>query len=144
MKLTEGWAHFRTEGGVIFSCRTFAEAYPGLSSIFKKATEKAELVFPTEMFNILEKAKVFAQHLEKAHQTVEITIKDNLLKVESGGDYGWFIEKVKIDYNKEAILFSVSPTFFQSILTYTQNCNVEQDKLMFRGVDWVHVICTMV
>jgi len=131
----EGWVHFKTEEGTVISCRTFADdEFPDTNSILKLKGKKVEL--PKNTYDILDKATVFC---EEKNDELDIEIHNNLLKIKSRSERGWFEESTKMVYEGEIIEFSITSYLLKDIIKQTLNCTVAEDRLQFTGENWVYV-----
>lgn len=133
----EGWIHFKTEEGTIMSCRLFSEdEFPNSAQLI--AIKGTRLVLPETTSEVLDKAMVMSKRDRLLEENVDITIKDNRLKVESKSDTGWFAEE--INYKCEhTLVFSITPYLLANILEQTRECELTEDKIKFKGEDWVYV-----
>jgi DNA polymerase III sliding clamp (beta) subunit (PCNA family) len=131
----DGWVHFKTGEGTVISCRTFADdEFPDTNAILKVKGKKIE--FPENINEILDKAIVFCKGIG---ESLDIEIENNILKIKSHSDGGWFEEKTKINYAEDSINFAITPDFLKDIITKTPNCVIAEDRLKFTGKNWVYV-----
>ena len=133
----KGWVHFKTEDDTIISCRILEEEYPNTVPFLK--VDGPLLVLPQSLQEALDSAGVFAKRDTLTHETVEITLSNNKITVESKSDTGWYSEALNIKYNKEPISFAVTPYLLKSILSETQGCIYGKTKLKFEGEGWVYM-----
>jgi len=133
----KGWVHFKTNEGVIISCRIFADDnFPDTASFFK--IEGTQVKLPETTKEILDKAMVFCKH-NGFEMPVDIILENNKFKISSKSDSGWFEEVVKIKYNEEPVSFSISPYFLKDILSETLNCIIAKNRIKFSGDNWTYV-----
>lgn len=133
----KGWVHFKTEEGVVFSCRVFEDAYPDTKAFFNIQGEK--VTFPKTIEEVLDMAGVFAKRDNVMDETVNITISDKRLKVSSKSETGWFEEEVNMAYEGENLSFDVTPHLLKQILSETLACVVGKSKLEFEGESWAYI-----
>jgi len=134
----EGWIHFKTEDGTVFSCRIFEDTFPDVSRYMKVKGET--VLFPRSIKSLLDQASVFVKEDNKLDEAVAIFISDRNIRVKGKGDAGWFEGEAKIQYKGSPISFSVNPTFLQDILDKLTSCIIGENVMKFSGNNWDHVI----
>lgn len=138
----DGWGHFRTKEGTVFSCRVFADNYPDTSSLFEVEGEALE--FPKNLGEILDKANVFAKQDFALDQKTEITIAENKMIVRTENAMGWFEAEANIRYKGDPITLIINPQFLQEIAEKELSCVVGKTVLKFEGKNWKHVVALFV
>lgn len=134
----DGWGHFRTKEGTIFSCRVFADNYPDTSRFF--TAEGTEIKLPKNLGDILDKAGIFAKQDFTLAQKTEITIADNKMTVRTENVAGWFEAQTNIRYKGDPISLAINPQFLQEIAEKELTCIVGTSLLRFEGENWKHVV----
>lgn len=138
--ITEGWVHFKTREGTIFSCRVFQEKYMDITILFK-VDKKMEIKLPSTLPEILSRAHVFAEQDFLLDEQVHIEIANNKMKVRGEGDRGWWEEETNIRYKESIPLcFSINPSFLQDSINKIKHCFIGKDKMLFEGEDWEHIL----
>lgn len=132
-----GWIHFKTEEDTILSCRVLDEDYPDTAGILNVQGELITL--PTSLEDSLDKAGVFAKRDQLTDETVEISLENRRLTITSRSETGWFEESINIKYDKEPLSFFITPYLLKGILSETQGCYFNEDRLKFQGNGWVYV-----
>lgn len=136
----EGWVHFQTEEGTLFSCRIIDEKFPNTTPHLDVKGNK--VVFPAELKEMVVRAMTFAERKNRLDEIVKVTMKDGLLKVRSEAEIaGWFEEDIPVEYKDEPIIFTATPYLLKDILEQTLSCviNKERNKLKFEGENWQYM-----
>jgi DNA polymerase III sliding clamp (beta) subunit (PCNA family) len=134
----DGWIHFKSEAGTILSCRIFEDdKFPDTTPFLK--VKGTEITLPASTQDVLDKAMVFCKRDHMLDESVDITLGNKRLKVESKSDAGWFEEEVNIKYTGDPVLFSITPYLLKDILKETLICTICQDRLKFSGDNWVYI-----
>jgi hypothetical protein len=133
----KGWIHFKTEEGTVMSCRLFSEdEFPDSSTFI--AIKGTRLVLPEMTSEVLERAMVFSKRDHLIEESVDITIKNNRLKIEAKSDTGWFEEEINFR-SEHTLTFSITPYLLVNILEQTRECELTEDKIKFQGEDWIYI-----
>ena len=132
-----GWIHFKTEEGTIISCRIYEEAYPDVTKHLKIKGIKIE--FPKSIDEVLERAGVFAKRDSFLDENVNISMKDDKIKISAKAESGWFEETLNMRYAGEAVSFDITPYLLKDILKETLVCTLGEGKLVFEGSDWKYL-----
>ncbi len=141
----QGWVHFKTEEGTVFSCRTFDGEYPNIDPILN-IEDSIEIHLPKTMIPALERAKVFTQPeltISPLESIVTIAIGEGRAKISAKSISGWFEEEVKTKYKGELIQFRTHADFLMEVLEKAQECIFGENKLKFTGEGWEHIVATM-
>lgn len=139
-----GWIHFESENNTILSCRTIDAVYPKLDHIFQEDDNAQDIVFPSTLRAIIERAEVFTREQMMFDQSIDFFITKNLLTAKVQADIGWFEERAKIDYDSdEEFKFNVVPVVLKDILKseFTSvKLNILTKSISFSDDKWVYVI----
>ncbi len=130
----EGWRHFKTEDGTIFSCRILEEQYPDVEAIGIMNVTGKVLEWPRELGEALDRAKIFGD------EEVSLTIKDGKIRLEGQSEFGWIKESLSIGYSGESFSILVNPQFLRDMLEQSPSCVVGERSMKFTGSDWAHVV----
>jgi DNA polymerase III sliding clamp (beta) subunit (PCNA family) len=134
----QGWAHFKTEEGTVFSCRVFEGEFPNSGELFKVKGE--EISFPASINNLLEKAQIFSKREFTLDEIVVITLSNKRIVINSKSDCGWFEEETQIKYSGEPISFLVHPSFLKDICSQSSTCIIGETIIKFVGENWEHLV----
>lgn len=147
-----GWASFNTSfnaiNDVIFSSRIFEieEPEPGEEETFAKIervvrdVKGVEIVLPTLLGEVLDRAGVFAKEEHSFAETAILTLTKNKLTVSSHMEMGRFGEHLDIKYNGRPLSFNINPVFLKEIARKTRKCIVGERMIKFAGEDWEHIM----
>jgi len=150
---SQGWLHFRTEEGVVFSCRMFLGTYlfDKILSFLRKPVN--EFVVPMEMQEVMRAAAVVAEGDVDIAKIVEVTIADNKIICRSEDKGRKWMEKV-VDlegYDLAPVTFYINPNFFAQILDKATTMFLMRrvdfpdedypDKAFFTTDNFQHIIC---
>lgn len=132
----QGWIHFKTEAGTIYSCRTFfGDAYPKTDHLTEVDGE--EFLFPKTINDVLDKAIIFTGTDVLAEVTVTLTM--NKLIVKGQSDTGWIEETVNARYKGGDRIFAISPYLLRDVGVELKQCVLGEDKIKFEGENWVYI-----
>ncbi len=141
----QGWYHFKTEDGTIFSSRVLEGNYPDINKFLEfKGTA---ITFPKTAVQALDRAQVFAKSGDFAGimAMVEVEVSNNQIKFASKDESGWFEEIVKTSYKGDKIKFITGAGFLINLLTHSDaSCIYGENRIKFNGENWIHVIAVSV
>ena len=134
----DGWIHFLSEDGTMFSCRTYNQLkFPDLDKLI--ALEGETIKFPPDMDEMLSRASVFA---DKDAPVVDIVLESGKILVKGEKESGSFEEWCRVRYAGEAIQFFINPEFLLGILQRNSEAVVTKGRLKFSAPNFDHVCCT--
>lgn len=134
----QGWIHFRTSDGTIFSCRVFEENFPDTEPLIE--VKGTEITLPDSMNEALSRASIFSRETYTDTEFVQITLERNKLTVHGKNDTGWYDEMLRVRYKGEVLSFFINPSFLSKILASTNNCLLGDRVIKFQGENWLHII----
>jgi len=132
-----GWLHFRMASGLVFSCRTFEEAYPKTEQLLN--VEGDEVEFPEEMKDILSRAEVFAKGKAGTDSRIEVAFKGSEMMVTGRGEWGWLKEKAKVAKGSTSARFLINPVFLSDILGLLRTVTIGDRMIKLTGENFAHV-----
>ena len=146
---TKGWAHFKSKGGAVFSCRILEDAYAKekIMSLVEKAIKGDSISLPNGLSDALERAGIFSTSMDIktiVDNRVRVTLDEGTMTIRGEGNSGWFEETNRIRYKGDLVEFDINPTFLQSILPHTNEVILNQRTLCFQSDDFTHVILTLI
>ena len=99
----EGWVHFRSEEGTIFSSRIFEGNFPDIEKFLE--FDGVDIPFPSNAIQALDRAKVFTKSDFAGDDlaTVDVEVSDGKIKLSAKDESGWFEEIVRTKYDGEKI-----------------------------------------
>lgn len=138
----DGWMHFRTEEGTIFSCRVFGGDFPDVSKFLK--VKGMDIRFPKTIIGALEKAQIFSKNQLNVDylEIVHVEITEGNITISTKGEFGWFEEKARIQYSGAPIKFSTGVGFLMNLLKSmdTPECTLGENQIQFKDTQWTHVL----
>jgi len=134
------WFHLRDSDSTIFSCRLHEGKYPDTSSILDMKLG-GQIRFPSNMGDMLDRARVLAKVDITGECMVTVEIKGNYLTVSSFGPAGKYEETVKVKSDGDAKI-QINPDFLKQILSHLREADLSEDhsKLKFIGDGYTHVV----
>jgi len=98
------------------------------------------LTFPKSLTEVLERASIFAKQANWVDSSVDITIEDRTLTINSKSIIGWSQEWVRVNYKGKKFTFSINPTFLLEILKMTREGQISPIAIAFEGENWLHIV----
>lgn len=140
----EGWVHFQTEGGTVFSTRVFEGEFPDVSGHLEMEGG-TPISWPKTVPVALERAEIFANTEDVIGDmpVATVSMKDGQMEISARSDSGWFQETMRTKYKGEEIKFMASVESLIQLLDLTQHCVWEDYKICFTGDTWTHVVATV-
>jgi len=135
--LTEGWAHFRTDDGVIFNCKTMEGDYPyeKLKSIFIKPSNEIHL--PKELQEVMKTAAVFSEEDIHSSKKVEVTIEGDTITCRSKKERGWIEKVIEVEgMDAQKVQFYINPLFLIQVLDKSTTVMLIMKSLGTEGWEW--------
>jgi DNA polymerase III sliding clamp (beta) subunit (PCNA family) len=114
------------------------DSYPDIPNIFNVRGKKIK--FPAELKEIIERAGVLSTTEFEHDRVIELRLRENKIVCHGEGKEGWIEESTKVDYSGKDIDLQVHPVFLQEILNHTQTVKVGDDKMLFQGKNFKHVM----
>lgn len=134
--ITGGWLHFRlaTDPTVLSVLASMDSYYPreAMDRFLDATGEKIRI--PKEILNVLKRAEI----MNGEDGRVQVSLKDQYIKITARKDTGWFQERQELDYSGPPLCFVVHPAFLRQVLNQTLNVmickkqiKVEQGRMVF-------------
>lgn len=139
----QGWLHFKTEDGTIFSSRVFDGEFPEIEGLLD--FDGVEIAFPKTSVPALERAQIFSKNEEVSMgnmATAVVEVSDGQIKFSAQDESGWFEETIKAKYKGETIKFITGVEFLIDLLGRAPSCIYGDNKIKFTGENWQHVVAT--
>jgi DNA polymerase III sliding clamp (beta) subunit (PCNA family) len=136
----QGWIHFKTEDGTIFSSRVFDGEFPKIEGLL--AFDGVEIAFPKTAVPALERAQIFSKNetFMDSLATVTVEVSKGQIKFTSQDEFGWCEEVVKSNYKGETIKFTAGVESLINLLSQFSSCICGHDRIKFSGENWQHII----
>ncbi len=136
--LSEGWAHFATEAGTIFSLRVFNGKFPDISKFFD--VDGTIVKMPKRISEMLDRAGIFSKRKFFLDEYIEIELKENKMKISANSNNGWITDTANVAYKDDPIKFSTNPRFLADMCKETRQAVIGEASMKFSTDDWEHVI----
>jgi DNA polymerase III sliding clamp (beta) subunit (PCNA family) len=136
----QGWYHFKTDDGTIFSSRVFNGEFPDIERFLE--FKGKEVSFPKTAIQALERARIFSKGDFNASnlEIVEVEVTEGQIKFSAQDSSGWFEEIIKTKYKGEKIKFTTSVEFLINLLGQAPSCIYGEGRVKFSGEKWTHVV----
>jgi hypothetical protein len=134
---TNEWVHFKCENGTIISCRILTEEFPDTATILNSKGREVQL--PKVFDDAVDRAIVFAKRQDALAEILTIELENNRLILSAKSDISWFKEVLNVRYTDEKIKMFITPSLLKDILTKTKVCEITENKLIFKGENWIYI-----
>jgi DNA polymerase III sliding clamp (beta) subunit (PCNA family) len=137
--VAQGWVHFKNTDSVICSARVLEieQKFPDISSVMN--VEGEVMKFPSNIIDSIESAEVFGKATYELASRVDFTFKKGALIIESSGDFGWYKETIRTDYDGDDMEFGITPSLFKYILQQKQTFVHTGRALLFSTDNWKYL-----
>jgi DNA polymerase III sliding clamp (beta) subunit (PCNA family) len=138
-----GWVHFKSADGMVFSCRVFDGDFPDTSNILQ-IDDGLEVTFSAKMMEALERSDVFSKTGITTDAEVRIAVEQNKVTVAAKNEFGWFEESLRVKYDGDKFSFRTSPELLVNGLKAKLTCFIGGNRIKFTGENWQCVIAATV
>lgn len=136
------WFHVRTSDGMVISLICSADKYYKpklLNGLFD--IEGEEVTLPSNLSEILSRAEVMDTpnlSIDGWDSQVTIYLSENLIRITSQKEEGWFRESKKVKYEGPDMSFTIHPTFLKELVEQTRKVilNKRQIKISTRNIEF--------
>lgn len=136
MSETDAWLHFTNPGGLIYSCRRYADDFPDLKGPLSVKGEPA--VLSGAIAEAVDKADIFARE-NPDYSEVLVKLAPGRILIRGQGVLGWFEENLKTTYSGPATSFLISPKLLTEISKKHNSCLISSDHLKVKGERYIYV-----
>ncbi len=137
----QGWLHFKTEDGTVFSSRVFDGEFPEIEGLLD--FDGVEITFPKTAVPALERAQIFSKSEEVRMGNmaeVVVEVSNGQIRFSAQDESGWCEEIVKSNYKGETIKFTAGAESLINLLSQFSSCICGHDRIKFSGENWRHII----
>lgn len=146
--ITDTWAHFKTDEGVMFSAKLTVGTYPDRRPYFKKAQKQetqTEIEFPREpLQQSLKTTEIMVEDVDMVDKHIQVEVEPDSIILSSqrskGMSTGWTRSRIEIEYEGEPIEFKINPKFLHQILDRLTKFSVKTGQIMFTRENFTHII----
>lgn len=132
--LSDGWVHFRGDGGTETAVRRYVQEYLSLDEYVD--VKGTGLRFPPGLAAAADKAAVFSKEL------VEVSVCVGELKLKAIGPDGWYGQSFDCGWEGDGFSFSLSPRLLIEITGLSEEVVVAPGRLAVVSDGWRYVTCT--
>lgn len=127
-QIADGWIHFKSLDGVIFSCRFSTTPYPDLGAVIAFQFESSTPVkFSPRLPKILERSLILAARYSEGEPFVHVSIRDNQLTVKAGQGSSRFEEPCTVKCAGD-FEFRINPEFLRKMLEVEAKANIAKSE----------------
>jgi hypothetical protein len=137
---SEVWMHFRNEDGVVLSCRRHLHNYTDLSCHVEQV-DGTEFELPKGIADVLARCGIFSGSEDENVVSVSISDKGKMTLKGSGAS-GWYMERMKVDWDGEPITFRIDPNLLTGLSTRSNKCLISEDKLVVKSDAFQYITAT--
>jgi DNA polymerase III sliding clamp (beta) subunit (PCNA family) len=140
INVEDNWIHLSNDSELVFSVRQMAGEFFDEEQIEKYANvDGPTLVFP-RMTDTLERCRLMANTEVSFETKVELAFEDNKLTCRGQKEVGWIEEELDIEYTGNPFKIFINPDYLTEILGRTTNVVVGEDRCLFTGDNFKHVM----
>lgn len=138
----DSWIHFLGELGNQLSCRVVPDEGMHKQTLKYFEVEGTEFTLPTKLIDVISRADILAQPTikEQYDKQIKIIISNGKVTCQGEGDVGFFEETIRTRYKGDLIEFTIHPDFLAEILPHLQTAVIGENKILFSGESFDHVI----
>lgn len=134
----DNWIHFKTEAGIVFSCRTLLGDFPGDVDQFLEP-DGEEIILPKEFMDLIDGVLGMTPDVSELEKRITIIFDKEKVIVKAQKDIGWIERWVEYSSPKE-MSFDINPIFLQQILEKDKKITVGDQRAWFISDSFKHVL----
>jgi len=134
--MTKCWIHFKSQSGLIFSCRRYTEDYPALDKVIE--VDGHDIVIPKGLMEATDRAAIFAAD-KSGDPLVSVSLTTGVIRVRGEGLSGWYKESKKVNYKGPALDFCIAPDLLKYISENYDDAVIGETKLKVVGGHWEYI-----
>jgi len=137
--LDESWVHFKSDTGVIFSCRIVNGVYKDVDRFFE--VEGKEFTLPENIKKYVDSSLVMADGKREFEKKIEMTISKDLIILRGETETGWIESKVPCQLDlEESFKVTINPVFLNEVLNKSTSIIVREGRALFKSENFQHVM----
>lgn len=138
--VSENWAHFRTEDGVIFSCKIMKGDYPfaDLDGLFSE--DEPILSFPSELKEKVAAISSLAEGESETDKSISVVVEKGRITVKAEQERGYVTKTIESDYTGDKFEFLINPIFFGQVLRHAVSFSLNSSKGQFQSDNFYHIL----
>lgn len=136
---SETWLHFRNPGGLIVSCKRYADVdeFPDLNPWLTAKGEPS--VLPKGLPEALSRAHIFSVDNTEDESHVSVELKPGKVRIRGEGASGWYSETKKLKYNGRPMKFYIAPKLFMDLLKQSTECEISEQTIKIDSGKFIYV-----
>lgn len=132
---TKSWIHFTNENNILFSCRAIDGTFPSTDRFFE--VEGTKIRLPKNLKEIIDRSSIMTDEDE---DLITLFFSNGKLICKGSGTNGSYEEESKIIYKGPDIKITVNPIFLSQILPLIKSVILGDNRLLFEGDGFSHVL----
>jgi hypothetical protein len=137
--LDESWVHFKSDSGVIFSCRIVSGVYKDVDRFFE--VEGKEFTLPENIKKYVDSSLVMADGKREFEKKIEMTISKDQIILRGETDTGWIESKVPCQLDiEDSFKVAINPVFLNEVLNKSTSIVVREGRALFKSENFQHVM----
>ena len=137
--LDKSWVHFKSDSGVIFSCRIVDGVYKDVDRFFE--VQGKEFALPTDIKKYVDSSLVMADGKREFEKKIEMGISKDSITLRGETESGWIESKVPCQIDiEENFKVSINPVFLNEVLNKSTSIIVREGKALFKSENFQHVM----
>lgn len=137
--LDESWVHFKSDSGVIFSCRIVSGTYKDVDRFFE--VEGKEFALPENIKKYVDSSLVMADGKREFEKKIEMSISKDQIILRGETDTGWIESKVPCQIEiEESFKVAINPIFLNEVLNKSTSIVVREGRALFKSENFQHVM----
>jgi len=138
--VTENWMHFKTKDKVSMSVRKLEGEFPDIKPLFE--IKGYSFILPSDLKNAIDSVSILAEGELDINRVVYIKVEKGKVTCKAQKERGWIEKTIDSDYDKKRVIdFTINPHFFSQVLEKTTSITVSEEKAVFTGENFKHIIC---
>jgi len=133
------WVHFRNPGGLILSCRQYADEFPPLDHVLEMVGG-TPATLPGGLAEAVDKAKIFSSE-NPQNDSVRVELRTEQMRLRGEGALGNYEERKKIKYDGPDLAFLIAPDLLVKLTKQHSECEVVKGRLKVNGGKFIYVTC---
>jgi hypothetical protein len=137
--LDESWVHFKSDLGVIFSCRIVAGVYKDVDRFFE--VNGKEFTLPENIKKYVDSSLVMADGKREFEKKIEMTLSKDQIILRGETETGWIESKVPCELElDESFKVEINPVFLNEVLNKSTSIIIRDGRALFKSENFQHVM----
>jgi len=137
--ISESWAHFKTEDGVVFSSRIMEGDYPSMEEFFNIEGEELEL--PTKLKGVIDSITFMVDGKTELDKFIDVFIYPDKIECKAQKkNIGQFEKEIDFESNVEKLHLVINPNFLMQVLEKATTVVIGETSVLFITDSFNHII----